>query len=109
MVAFLRKKTEIERRQPCRRFWEMQGALQNRSRRPFPARSRVARSNEPLSSLADVSLSRVPRWQRDRIELETLDQRHLADRKNHRQRDHAEGLEADPEIGALRAPDEFVQ
>src|ERR1700761_501087 len=102
LIAFLRKKSEIERRQPCRRFWEMQGAPQNRSRQLFhPARG-FPRSNERLGLLADVSLSRIARLQRDRLELEALDQRHLGDRKNHRQRDHAEGLEADPEIGALR-------
>src|ERR1700694_5872192 len=38
-----------------------------------------------------------------------LDQRHLRDRKTHRQRNHAEGLERDPEIRALGAPDDFVQ
>src|SRR3984957_12437925 len=38
-----------------------------------------------------------------------LDQRHLGDRKRHRQRDHAERLEGDPEIGGLGAPDRFVQ
>ena len=38
-----------------------------------------------------------------------LDHRHLGNRKNHRQRNRAERLEGDPEIGRLRAPDDFVQ
>src|ERR1700761_1103510 len=67
------------------------------------------RSNPRLGLLADVSLGRVARLQRNRLELEALDQRHLGDRKNHRQRYNAECLEADPEVGALGAQDEFVQ
>ena len=38
-----------------------------------------------------------------------LDQRHLQRAEQKRQRHHAEQFEADPEIGGLRAPDDFVQ
>ena len=38
-----------------------------------------------------------------------LDQRHLRDGKSHGQRDHAKGLERDPDIGALGAPNHLVQ
>jgi hypothetical protein len=38
-----------------------------------------------------------------------LGQRHLGDRKDHGQRDHAECLEGNPEIGGLGAPDDLVQ
>ena len=60
------------------------------------------------STLADVTLRRVTGLQRGRLEMEALDQRHLGDREHHRQRNHTECLEADPEIGALRTPDDFV-
>ena len=62
--------------------------------------SQIGASAMRLSPLAHIARVRLARLQRGRLQMIALDQRHLGDRKDHRQRNHAEHLEADPEIGA---------
>src|ERR1700722_12688039 len=58
---------------------------------------------------ADIALRRVAGLQRHRLEMEGLDQWHLSNREDRRQRNYTKSLEADPEGGALGAPDDLVQ
>src|SRR5260370_663251 len=61
------------------------------------------------SPLPHIARFRLALFERGRLQMVALDQRHLRHREQHGQRHHAEHLEVHPEIRALGAPDDFIE